>query len=97
MKKQISFKQIPIGVGIIAAFYIFGAFMLLASIYFNPLGTSQAIDRAYAGSGVRPNQGVALGIFADDRLFALPVGRKPGNGRVELPVDRKSSTASIFR
>jgi hypothetical protein len=71
MKKQISFKQIPIGVGIIAAFYIFGAFMLLASIYFNPLGISQAIDRAH---GLSTGIGIEILVIVSGLALVLAYG-----------------------
>lgn len=44
--------NIPPGVLLIAAFYIFGAFVLLVSIFTNPVGASQAIARVHGLSAV---------------------------------------------
>ncbi len=52
MKKLASAKDIPIGILLIAGFYVFGAFVLLASIFINPVGVSQAIANAHGLSTV---------------------------------------------
>lgn len=57
MKTQVSSKKIPIGVLLIAAFYIFGAFVLVASIFANPIGASQVIAKAH---GLLPIMGVEI-------------------------------------
>lgn len=57
MKTQVSLKRIPIGVLLIAAFYIFGAFVLVASIFANPIGASQVIAKAH---GLSPIMGVEI-------------------------------------
>ena len=41
--KSSNFKNIPAGVLLIAAFYIFGALVLLVSVFTNPAGVSQSI------------------------------------------------------
>lgn len=46
------FKSIPAGILLIAAFYIFGALILLASIFTNPAGVSQVIAMAHGLSPI---------------------------------------------
>lgn len=53
--KTYNFRNIPSGVLLISAFYISGAFVLLISIFTNPVGASQAIAVAH---GLSPIMGV---------------------------------------
>ncbi len=43
-----NFRNIPLGVLLLAAFYMFGALVLLISIFINPVGVSKAIALAHA-------------------------------------------------
>lgn len=53
--KTIKLRNIPIGILFIASFYVFGAFILLVSVYINPLGVRETIARAH---GLSPIIGV---------------------------------------
>jgi hypothetical protein len=55
--KTYNFKNIPAGVLLIAAFYIFGALVLLVSVFADPAGVSQDIAKAH---GLSPIMGVEI-------------------------------------
>lgn len=55
--KSYNTKNIPTGVLLIAAFHIFGAFVLLVSIFTNRIGVSQAIAVAH---GLLPIMGAEI-------------------------------------
>ena len=55
--KNTDFVNVPPGVLLIAAFYIFGAFILLASIFISPVGVSQTIAVVH---GLSPTMGVEI-------------------------------------
>jgi uncharacterized membrane protein len=55
--KKTNFGNVPVGVLLIAAFYIFGAFMLLAGAFINPVGASQTIAIVH---GLSPSIGVEI-------------------------------------
>jgi len=71
MQKQETFKNIPIGVLIIAAFYIFGAFVLLASIFINPSGVSQTIALVH---GFSPSMSVEILLAVSVLALVLAYG-----------------------
>ena len=50
--KTIELKRIPIGVLLIASFYVFGAFVLLIDIFTNPVGVRETIARAHGLSPI---------------------------------------------
>jgi hypothetical protein len=50
-------KNIPAGILLIAAFYIFGALILLVSVFTNPNGVSPVIAMAH---GLSPIMGVEI-------------------------------------
>lgn len=51
------FRHVPLGILLIAAFYMFGALVLLISIFINPVGASSAIAVAH---GLPPIMGVEI-------------------------------------
>lgn len=55
--RQIHFSNVPSGVLLIAAFYMFGAIILLVSIFTNPVGVSRDISLAH---GLSPTMGVEI-------------------------------------
>lgn len=55
--RQIHFSNVPLGVLLIAAFYMFGAIVLLVSIFTNPVGVSRDIALAH---GLSPTMGVEI-------------------------------------
>lgn len=71
MKKLASVKDIPMGILLIAGFYVFGAFVLLASILFNPVGASQAIAKAH---GLSPVMGVEILVAVAALALVLAYG-----------------------
>ncbi len=71
MKKQVSVRNIPIGILFIAVFYVFGAFVLLASILINPVGASQAIAKAHGLSLV---MGVEILVIVGALALVLAYG-----------------------
>ncbi len=71
MKKLASAKDIPLGILLIAGFYVFGAFVLLASILFNPAGASQAIAKAH---GLSPVMGVEILVAVAALALVLAYG-----------------------
>lgn len=50
-------KRLPLGILLIAAFYIFGALVLLVSMFTNPVGVSRAIALAH---GLSPIMGIQV-------------------------------------
>ena len=71
MQKQETFKNIPIGVFLIAAFYTFGAFVLFTSIFTNPSGVSQTIALVH---GFSPTMGVEVLLAVSILALVLAYG-----------------------
>jgi hypothetical protein len=69
--KKTNFGDVPIGLLLIAAFYIFGAFMMLVSIFINPIGVSQTIAVVH---GLSPSMGVEI-LLAVAALALVLAGR----------------------
>lgn len=51
------FKHIPLGILLVAAFYMFGALALLISIFINPVGASRAVALVH---GLSPVVGIEI-------------------------------------
>lgn len=69
--KTLDFRNIPTGVLLIAAFYIFGALALLVSIFTNPIGVSQTIAVVH---GLPPSMGVEILLVLATLALVLAYG-----------------------
>jgi len=69
--KNTNFRNVPIGVLLIAALYIFGTFMLLASIFINPVGVSQTIAIVH---GLSPSVGIEILLVVAALALVLAYG-----------------------
>ena len=69
--KTSNFKNIPAGVLLIAAFYIFGAFVLLASFFTNLAEVSPKIAKTY---GLSPSLGGGILVLIAALAFVLAYG-----------------------
>lgn len=69
--KTYTLKNIPLGVLLISAFNIFGALVLLISIFTNPTGVSQAIATAH---GFSSNMGVEILVVISAMAFVVAYG-----------------------
>jgi hypothetical protein len=64
-----SLKNVPIGILLIASFYVFGAFILMIGVFNNPTGVRETVARAH---GLLPSIGteIALAVAALALLLA---------------------------
>ena len=69
--KTYTLKNIPLGVLLISAFYIFGALVLLISIFTNPIGVSQFIATAH---GFSSNMGIEILMATTALAFVVAYG-----------------------
>jgi hypothetical protein len=69
--KTLKLKNLPIGVLLIASFYLFGALILLVNVFTNPVGVRETIARAH---GLSPIIGLEFVLVVSVLAFSLAYG-----------------------